>query len=131
VGYGKCNEQNGLEISTDDTCGPNNGNKRCPDGECCSKYGYCGITEKHCDAGCQVGYGICRGPEHPPENPPEHPPAKEPKPKQGKISTNDRCGPENGNTICPNNKCCSKYGYCGVTEKHCNAGCQVNYGKCN
>ena len=45
------------------------------------------------------------------------------------ISTNGLCGPEHG--ICPNNKCCSKWGYCGNTSDYCDTGCQKNYGRCN
>jgi len=45
------------------------------------------------------------------------------------ISTNGLCGPEHG--ICPNNKCCSKWGYCGNTSDYCDTGCQKDYGRCN
>jgi len=47
------------------------------------------------------------------------------------ISTNDRCGKDNGNTICPNDKCCSKYGWCGTSDAHCGTGCQSEFGYCN
>ncbi|PUZ66089.1 hypothetical protein GQ55_3G278500 [Panicum hallii var. hallii] len=30
-----------------------------------------------------------------------------------------RCG-----ALCPNNLCCSKYGYCGRSRDHCGTGCQ-------
>ncbi|KAJ1966789.1 hypothetical protein IWQ62_002251 [Dispira parvispora] len=30
----------------------------------------------------------------------------------------------NANTPCPNNLCCSKYGYCGVGTEFCGTGCQ-------
>jgi hypothetical protein len=29
------------------------------------------------------------------------------------ISTNGRCGPQNGNKACPGNQCCSVFGWCG------------------
>jgi len=38
-------------------CGP--GFKACPKGQCCSKYGYCGITKPYFGVGCQPKYGIC------------------------------------------------------------------------
>ncbi|ORX58401.1 hypothetical protein BCR36DRAFT_277153, partial [Piromyces finnis] len=75
---------------------------------CCSKYGYCGITEAYCGTGCQIGFGSCR------------------------------CGlvNKNGKTVnfgkCPSGYCCSTKGYCGKTKSYCNAGyCQSSYGICN
>jgi len=41
-------------------CGPNVGNKRCPAGSCCSKYGYCGTSNDHCKVGCQSRFGTCK-----------------------------------------------------------------------
>jgi len=35
------------------------------------------------------------------------------------YSTNGRCGPSYNNTACPDNKCCSTYGYCGLGDLHC------------
>jgi chitinase len=35
-----------------------------------------------------------------------------------------RCGAQAGGAMCPNNLCCSKYGYCGRSCDHCGAGCQ-------
>jgi len=29
------------------------------------------------------------------------------------ISTDGKCGPENGNTTCPGSQCCSRFGWCG------------------
>jgi len=43
--------------SKDGTCGSGKG--RCPSGQCCSKYGYCGTTNDHCKVGCQASYGLC------------------------------------------------------------------------
>jgi peptidoglycan/xylan/chitin deacetylase (PgdA/CDA1 family) len=48
----------GLPISTDATCGADAG-YRCPAGNCCSQYGWCGTSSAHCGAGCQIAYGIC------------------------------------------------------------------------
>ncbi|ORX83425.1 hypothetical protein BCR32DRAFT_177909, partial [Anaeromyces robustus] len=95
----------------------------CPSGQCCSKYGYCGTSEKHCGTGCQSSYGKCD--------------------TSDSISTNGRCGSSDG--ICPDGQCCSKYGYyghcpsglccskynyCGTSEKYCDVGCQPLYGIC-
>ncbi|KAF8765691.1 hypothetical protein HU200_008191 [Digitaria exilis] len=35
-----------------------------------------------------------------------------------------QCGAQAGGALCPNNLCCSKYGYCGRSCDHCGAGCQ-------
>lgn len=45
-------------VTTDGTCGANNGNTVCgnwPQGSCCSLYGFCGNTAAHCGNGCQSG----------------------------------------------------------------------------
>lgn len=48
-----------LPTSSNWKCGEGNG--RCPDGYCCSKYNYCGKTNDHCSiaSGCQTLYGKC------------------------------------------------------------------------
>jgi choice-of-anchor A domain-containing protein len=38
------------------------------------------------------------------------------------------CGKGYGS--CPNNQCCSKYGYCGKSEEYCGSGCQSEFGRC-
>ncbi|KAG4081535.1 hypothetical protein H8356DRAFT_1342252 [Neocallimastix lanati (nom. inval.)] len=50
------------------------------------------------------------------------------------IMSSNKCGTYNdGIYVCKNNKCCSKSGHCGDTEKYCGKGCQNNYeyGICN
>jgi len=106
--FGQCTSTTNVKISTNGKCGPEDG--KCPDNKCCSKYGYCGTSEKHCGTGCQSEFGQCTSTTN------------------VKISTNGKCGPEDGK--CPDNKCCSKYGYCGTSDKHCSTGCQSKYGKC-
>merc|ERR1711981_998138 len=46
-----------LPISTNGKCG-NNG-KRCPEGQCCSRDGQCGVSRACCGTGCQLAYGSC------------------------------------------------------------------------
>jgi len=105
---------NKVKVSTNGKCGATDG--KCPTGQCCSKYGYCGTSEKHCSTGCQSEFGQCGN-------------------GNGKasttipVSTNGKCGATDGK--CPSGQCCSKYGYCGTTEKHCGTGCQSEFGKCN
>ncbi|KAK0728914.1 hypothetical protein B0T21DRAFT_203386 [Apiosordaria backusii] len=42
-----------------ENCGAGLGS--CPAGQCCSQYGWCGVTSEHCGAGCQSGFGTCGG----------------------------------------------------------------------
>ncbi|RHZ82798.1 hypothetical protein Glove_103g226 [Diversispora epigaea] len=39
-----------------------------------------------------------------------------------------QCG--NGLPKCPNNLCCSQWGWCGSTSAYCGTGCQPLYGRC-
>lgn len=41
------------------------------------------------------------------------------------------CGVESGNVKCGRGQCCSKYGYCGTSSKHCGSGCQRSFGTCS
>ncbi len=40
-------------------CGPDNGGLKCPGTQCCSQYGWCGVSTDYCGANCQTGYGTC------------------------------------------------------------------------
>jgi len=97
---------------------------KCKEGYCCSKWGWCGNTEKHCsvEEGCQSEFGIC--------NKPTKDNGKEEKPKDKKYSTDGRCGGEFG--VCREGYCCSKWGWCGNTDKFCKVeeGCQSEFGHC-
>nr|KAJ3420600.1 hypothetical protein HK105_005480 [Polyrhizophydium stewartii] len=63
---GNADGSSSAAVSTDGTCGVAAGKqaKRCPQGTCCSKYGYCGTTDDHCmvNQGCNALFGICKGP---------------------------------------------------------------------
>ncbi|GAB4855367.1 Pro-hevein [Ancistrocladus abbreviatus] len=37
-----------------------------------------------------------------------------------------QCGRQAGGQTCPNNLCCSQFGYCGNTDAYCGSGCQSN-----
>ena len=39
-----------------------------------------------------------------------------------------QCGWQVGGKTCPNNMCCSQYGYCGTTDDYCSKNCQSNCG---
>lgn len=48
-----------LTPTTNGECG---GSQTCAGsgfGQCCSKYGYCGVTSAHCGVGCDPTFGIC------------------------------------------------------------------------
>ncbi|CAN6337668.1 unnamed protein product [Urochloa humidicola] len=85
-------------------CGAQAGGALCPDGLCCSKYGYCGRSCDHCGAGCQSQ--CAHGGAAP------------------ASATPPRCGAQGGGAACPGGLCCSRYGYCGLGAGHCGAGCQ-------
>lgn len=42
----------------------------------------------------------------------------------------EQCGRQAGGQLCPNNLCCSQYGWCGNTDDYCSTskGCQSNCG---
>jgi len=133
--FGVCNHQGNKEnipVSTvPDRCGPSYG--RCPgENECCSKYGYCGTSDDHCKVDCQSNYGLCL------DNNSSTTPVTTTKTKSKVTRTtskkvpvstvNGKCGASYG--ACPENECCSKYGYCGTDNEYCGAGCQSGFGIC-
>jgi len=143
-------ETYGSDISRNGKCGPEDG--KCPKGQCCSIYGYCG-TGEYCSK-CQPEFGYC------PETVDIIKTTSIKKTtsttvkkttttvkkttttiikvtntkassstSEIKISYDGTCGVGKGR--CPEGLCCSKYGYCGKTEKHCENGCQSEFGICN
>jgi len=131
----KINPTSTIKYSVDGRCGPDYGNTVCNGNRCCSKYGWCGTEKGHCGSGCQKGFGKC--------NADKTTTTKKSTTKKKttitkndptptiKYSTDDRCGPKYGNTVCKGNRCCSKYGWCGTEKGHCGLGCQEGFGKCN
>jgi len=110
-------------ISTDGRCGQDKG--RCPNNQCCSRYGYCGTDDTYCNAGCQPEFGKCNSTTNTAVVTTTTVSTSTPT-----QASSGRCGADFGKT-CPNGQCCSKYGYCGTSEKHCGTGCQTDFGKCN
>jgi len=110
-------------------CGKDYGNGKCPSGECCSKYGYCGKSDDHCkiSRGCQSEFGQCQSSLTTTKTT-----VKKTTTKSSSLptSTNGKCGGKDGK--CPSGECCSKYGYCGRSDAHCKVsrGCQSEFGKC-
>ena len=121
-----CSNNSELPVSPDGICGQ--GIARCPEGECCSKYGYCGRSNDHCslERGCQSELGQCLITNTVTTiAPSKTTPSKYP------TSTNGKCGGRDG--VCPSGECCSMYGYCGRSDRHCSIekGCQSEFGQCN
>ncbi|ORX82461.1 L domain-like protein [Anaeromyces robustus] len=114
------------KISTNGRCGPQDG--KCPTGQCCSKYGWCGNTEKHCGDGCQGEFSQCNNSSMT-STTVTITTTTTTISSQETISSNGKCGPQDGK--CPAGQCCSKYGWCGKSEKYCGAGCQSDFGFCN
>nr|AMM76171.1 endochitinase [Drosera rotundifolia] len=54
-------------------CGSEVGGALCPNGLCCSKYGYCGTTSAYCGPGCQSQCGGSSPPPAPPSPTPSPP----------------------------------------------------------
>lgn len=117
-------------VSTDGTCGTQNGGAICdpqattyPAGGCCSQYGYCGGAAAYCGTGCQSG---CNGGAGTPSSPAPPPP----QPSTSPARSDGRCGNTFANAICDPNgafgACCSTAGWCGSTDAHClpSNGCQ-------
>ena len=135
IGYGNCNNNSSDNvISTDGRCGSGYGS--CPSGQCCSKYGYCGNSSDHCGSGCQSSFGNCSSSSSTSTTRSTTKPATTTSTTTNgssslPTSTDGRCGKEFG-TVCPNQQCCSKYGYCGSTDEYCSAdnGCQSGFGRC-
>jgi len=149
--YGKCNsetpienneddedndEDNEIAISTDGRCGENRG--KCMKGYCCSKYGWCGKSDKYCkiSKGCKPDYGKCNSDvkiEDSKDEPIEDNEDNEDNDEDNEIaiSTDGRCGENRGK--CMKGYCCSKYGWCGKSDEYCkiSKGCKPDYGKCN
>jgi len=103
-------------VSSNGKCGSSNGNTVCPTNQCCSKKGYCGTSSAYCGTGCQTGFGKCS--------------SSSTSTSTSTISTNGKCGPNNGGTVCPSGQCCSKYGYCGTSDDYCVTYCISGYGSC-
>ncbi|KAK9199870.1 hypothetical protein WN944_015063 [Citrus x changshan-huyou] len=40
------------------------------------------------------------------------------------LAENEQCGKQAGGALCPNDDCCSKDGFCGITATYCGEGCQ-------
>jgi len=90
------------ERNTNTLCG-NESIGVCPDGQCCSPWGYCG-----------TGYNYC-GVETP--NPTPNPAT--PRPTAGGTIEGTCVNGNIGDGICSDGTCCSKYGWCGITPEHC------------
>ena len=44
------------------------------------------------------------------------------------LSAAEDCGRQAGGATCPNNLCCSQYGWCGTGSDYCGNGCQSQCG---
>jgi len=97
---------------------------KCPSGQCCSKYGWCGKTDDYCAQGCLSEFGDCK-------NSPTPTTTTTTTTKISESSVKGKCGPGIGS--CSSGYCCSKYGWCGKSYSHCavSEGCQSAYGLCS
>jgi len=166
-----------IKISTNYRCGEKYG--KCRDGYCCSRYGWCGKSEKHCktEEGCQSEFGICgikqsngttttttiiatttnkasktsesdsftdtlnsikdaivdvfEGSDDESSDD-ESSDEKDKEQNKENLPMVGRCGKDYGGGSCGQGYCCSKYGWCGKSSKHCSldSGCQSEFGEC-
>ncbi|ORX76761.1 hypothetical protein BCR32DRAFT_283840 [Anaeromyces robustus] len=126
-------------------CGKEYG--KCPSGQCCSKYGWCGASSDHCltSKGCQSEFGKCSNDKTLTSTTKTSTKKSSTKTSTTKTKTllktsttktsstptvKGKCGKEYGK--CPSGQCCSKYGWCGTSSDHCSTskGCQSEFGKC-
>ncbi|ORX42197.1 subtilisin-like protein [Piromyces finnis] len=121
-------------------CGPEYG--ACPRAsDCCSKWGYCGTSSKHCEEGCQSEFGKCLNTK---KTTTTTTTTKTKTTKTTKTSStkkptstkkiptstvSGRCGSKYGKCS-KSSECCSQYNYCGTTSEYCGKGCQSDFGKC-
>lgn len=93
----------------------------CSTNYCCSQYGWCGTTTAYCSVGCQPLFGKCSVsvtssvPTVPTNSTTSSIPTSSP--SSLPISTTGQCSQVFG--MCPDNLCCSQYGWCGTTVDHC------------
>jgi len=129
-------ESYGGDVSKDGRCGEGHG--KCPSGECCSQYGYCGTEKTHCN-NCQAKWGYCPSSSAKTTTTTKKATTtkksttttttKKATSAATNISTNGTCGAGKGS--CPSGQCCSKHGYCGTSSSYCGTGCQSAYGTCS
>ncbi|KAK8254637.1 hypothetical protein HDK77DRAFT_497127 [Phyllosticta capitalensis] len=125
-------------------CGAWAGNQTCFGnvvGSCCSQWGYCGIGDPWCGAGCQSEFGDCDSISSVSSSSPPTGTADPASSGSAGISASSTpsglpfpdgaCGPTYGGLTCANSTCCSEWGFCGVGDGYCGTGCQAAYGQCN
>lgn len=130
---GSKNNWAGYEIGDGTKCGPNNGNKACPNGQCCSKNGTCGAPDASgagpfCEKCRQNGVFDTNQPSYFADN--SCPGIKNPLYNWAGFpytTEGGRCGPNFGNKACPKGQCCTQWGACapfnastnGATDNWC------------
>ncbi|CAN0903390.1 unnamed protein product [Linum grandiflorum] len=142
-----------LSVANAQNCGPEAHWKKCPEGVCCSQYGWCGTTDLHCqkpspspgksfDVFDQTDYvdmvdvdrfKTASGARatrivHQTIRP-------QITNNDGNFSSNfstneddsrynnPSCGTQ-GKGSCAEGLCCSKWGFCGTSDDYCGKGCQ-------
>lgn len=80
-------------------CGKDFGDSLCPEGQCCSAHGYCGIGGAWCDFGCQSQCWTTSD--------------------TGGLAIREQCGPDFGGKVCHGAFCCSASGQCGSGPDYC------------
>merc|ERR1712194_68369 len=101
----------------------------CPNGGCCSQWGYCGTSAPYCGDCCQSG-NCWASPPTPPVSQPTPPVPTTTStvasttvqaPNPNCKANSNQCSATNP---CPDGLCCSQWGYCGSSEGYCGDCCQ-------
>merc|ERR1712194_803348 len=109
----------------------------CPNGGCCSQWGYCGTSEPYCGDCCQSGHCWASPPTSPASQPTTAPSKFPTAPLTTTTSTvtsttidapNPNCQAHSNQCSatnpCNNGLCCSQWGYCGSSAGYCEDCCQ-------
>ena len=106
-----------LPVSTNGKCGPIT-NTKCPGTQCCDKSGVCGGSNTTKSIWCSNNRyygGMSPANSITPTSIYDGTPLVSQVTASSllKVTTTGRCGPNNGNTKCTGNTCCSNSGFCG------------------
>jgi len=109
----------------------------CPNGGCCSQWGYCGTSAPYCGDCCQSGHCWASPPTSPASQPTTAPSKFPTVPLTTTTSTvtstttntpNPNCHAHSNQCSatnpCDNGLCCSQWGYCGSSAGYCEDCCQ-------
>ena len=122
------------QMTTDHTCGRIRAGKNlgmsCGPLRCCSKWGYCGLDDSYCGAGCQASYGRCAPSSSTTSSSASSKKTSATSPVVPSGTSTATCG-KSSKLKYAGELCCSSFGHCGSGTSFCGVGCQSDYGTCD